>query len=74
MKTRDERKKDLKEWMKATIRTTADSPGYRDRRFSELSDIARDMSVAFKTQFGINMSPEWVQRELNRVMFTRGAR
>jgi queuine/archaeosine tRNA-ribosyltransferase len=73
MKTRDELKKDLKEWMKATIRTTADSAGFQNRRFSDLSDMARDISVAFKIQFSVNMTPEWAVKELRKVMFTRGA-
>jgi hypothetical protein len=72
MKTREQLKVELRAWMKAVIRLTADSPEYRERRYSSLSDISNDMSIAFNTQFGISMNPKWVLRELHKVKFSGG--
>jgi len=72
MKTREELKIELGDWMKAVIRTTADSAEYRSRRYSSLNDIAKDMSIAFGVQFQIKMNPKWVLRELHRVKYSGG--
>lgn len=73
MKTgRDEPKIKLRDWMRAVIRQTADSPQYRDRQYSSLKDISNEISVAFGTEFQIKMDPRWVLRELQRVKFSGG--
>lgn len=72
MSTREELKIKLRDWMRAVIRTTADSAEYRSRRYSSLNDIAKDMSIAFGTQFQIKMNPKWVLRELHRVKYSGG--